>query len=122
MGLIDVLFEQLLRLIIYLFRSVVLWIKQAGTGSWACSEATVIAEPSVSRGFWRPTVEVVYSYRIEGELHTGLHEEPFLSADSLKEYVARFSNGRKFVVRFNAVKPDHSVIRQQDQVMELAHS
>lgn len=122
MGVIDVLFEQLLRLIVYALRSAVLLIKQAGTGNWVCSEATVTAEPSVSQGFWGPTVEVVYQYRFNGELYTGLHEQPFLSADSQRSYVARFSNGRTFVVRFNPDKPDRSVIRQQDQVLQLAHS
>jgi hypothetical protein len=122
MGVMDVLFDQILRLIVYSFRSVVQWIKKSGTGRWACSEAIVTAEPSVLQGSWGAMVEVVYSYRVEGELYTGLHEEPFLSADSLKNYTARFSNGRTFVVRFKPGKPDHSVIRQQDQVMELVHS
>jgi len=121
MGLIDVLFEQLFRLIVYSSRSAVLWLGRVGTGSWVRSEATVTAEPTVLKGFWGPTVEVVYSYRFKGELYTGLHEQPFLSVDSQRDYVARFSNGRRFIVGFDPEKPENSVIRQQDQVMELAH-
>jgi len=123
MGLVDLLFERALRFVIFFCTSLVIWIREAGAESWICADAIVTAEPSVSQGlFGSPTVEVVYSYRFEGELYTGLHEEPFLSNDSLREYVARFSNGRKFVVRFNPRKPDHSMVREQDQVMELAHS
>jgi hypothetical protein len=121
-GLVDVFLEHILRFIIYSFRSVVHSMKAAGTGKWSFAEATVTAQPTVLRGFGRPVVEVVYSYRSEGEVYTGLHEEPFLRQESLANYVVRFSEGRKFVVRFKPEQPETSVIRRQDQLMQFAHS
>jgi len=32
-------------------------------------------------------VEIVYSYRVQDELYTGIHEEHFLATDSLTDYV-----------------------------------
>jgi hypothetical protein len=60
-------------------------------------------------------VEVVYSYRLNGELYPGIHEEPFLLADSLAEYLERFGAGRSLVVRVKANAPEVSVVREGDQ-------
>jgi hypothetical protein len=65
---------------------------------------------------------MVYSYRVEEELYTGLHEEPFLLADSLADYISRFSNGRKFVVRVTPSEPQISIVRELDQVINLGQS
>ena len=78
MGLVDVFVEHLLRLIIYSFKSVVHSVNVAGTGRWSCTEATVTTEPTVARGFGCPTVEVAYSYRVDGELYTGIYEHSWL--------------------------------------------
>ena len=122
MGLVYVFVEHLLRLIIYSFKSVVHSVNVAGTGRWSCTEATVTTEPTVARGFGCPTVEVAYSYRVDGELYTGIYEQPFLLADSVSECVERFSNGRKFVVRVKTNEPEVSVMREKDQRMQLARS
>jgi hypothetical protein len=60
-------------------------------------------------------VEIVYAYRFEGELYTGIHEEPFLLADSLTDYVERFAEGRSVVVRVKPGNPEVSVVCEGDQ-------
>ena len=45
--------------------------------------ATITAPPVGSPRFSCPSVEIVYSYRFEGELYTGIHEESFLSAEAM---------------------------------------
>ncbi len=120
MGFVDVFLEHILRCIIYSFKSVVHSVTAAGTGEWPCAEATVTAQPMISQGFGCATVEVVYSYRFDAELYTGIHEEPFLLDHSPADYVARFSKGRMFVVRVKPSDPEVSAVREGDQVMELA--
>jgi len=117
-GIVDVLLEHILRLVTYLFRSIPRWLRTSGTRTWPCSEATVTSQPTVSRGLGCPVVEFSYSYRHQGELYTGLHDEPFLLDDSVAEYVARFAEGQKFVVRVKANHPEISTTREQDQVMQ----
>jgi hypothetical protein len=51
-----------------------------------------------------------------------LHDEPFVADKSVKEYVARFSEGRKFTVRVKADNPEVSKMREQDQMTQLAES
>jgi len=60
------------------------------------------------------TIEIVYSYRFEGELYTGLHEEPVF-AGSGTEYMERFTKGGKFFVRVKPGEPEVSVLRDADQ-------
>lgn len=122
MGFIDVLLDRLIQFVVFLMKSVVHSWRAAGSGKWSCTEATVTAEPAVSRLLGCPTAEVVYFYRVKGELFTGFHEESFLLAEALAVYVARFSNGQKFVVRFKPDEPNISVVRQQDQVLQPVHS
>lgn len=84
-----------------------------GSAKWALVEAIVTADPTKSSGYGGTSVEIVYSYRFQGELYTGLHEEPcFLSAS---EYMERFSKGRTFVVRVKPDEPEVSVVREEDQ-------
>ena len=77
--------------------------------------ATVTAPPSTSSGFGCPSAEIVYSYRFDGELYTGIHEESFLLNDSLTDYVERFGEGRSLVVRVKPGKPEVSIVREGDQ-------
>ncbi len=105
MGFVDVLLEHMLRFLIYSFKWVVQSVKAAGTGKWPFTEATVRAPPTTSRGLGCPIIEVVYSYRFQGELYTGLHEEPFLLEHSLAEYAERFSDGRNSLCASTQMSP-----------------
>jgi hypothetical protein len=61
-------------------------------------------------------VEIVYSYRFESELYTGIHEELFLfGGHSLTAYVARFGKGNPLVVRVKPGEAEVSIVRGDDQ-------
>ncbi len=111
----DALFEYLLKAIAYAFNAFVHWLKVRGTSRWPFANATITAPPVSSSGFGCPSVEIVYSYRIEGELYTGIHEKPFLSTDAVKDYVERFGVGRSIIVRVKPSSPEVSVVCEGDQ-------
>jgi hypothetical protein len=71
--------------------------RAGGSAEWIAVEATVTAEPTKSSGYGGTSVEFPYTYRVQGELYTGLHEEPCWFLES--EYMERFAKGRTFVVR-----------------------
>jgi hypothetical protein len=107
--------------LIYAFKILTRWVKFHGSGGWKTTVATVTAAPIASSAAWGcRTVEIPYAYRLDGELYTGLHEEPFLLNDSLIEYAERFREGSKFVIR---VKPDSSeisTVREDDQTASVS--
>jgi hypothetical protein len=111
----DALFEYLLNALVYALRVIIHWPKVVGSGHWLLANATVTAPPTSLAGIGCPRVEIVYSYRVKGELYTGLHEEPFLSTDSLADYVERFGEGRRIVVRVKPGSPEVSVVCEADQ-------
>jgi hypothetical protein len=111
----DALFEYVLKALVYSLRVVIQWPRVVGSRRWVLASATVTAPPRSSEGLGCSTVEIAYSFRIEGELYTGLHEEPFLSTDSLTDYVERFAEGRPIVVRAKPSNFEVSVVREVDQ-------
>jgi hypothetical protein len=111
----DALFEYLLKALAYALRVVIRWPRVVGSSQWLLANATVTAPPTSLSGIGCPRVETVYSYRVKGELYTGLHEEPFLSTDSLADYVERFAEGRSIVIRFKPGSPEVSVVCEDDQ-------
>ncbi len=111
----DALFEYLLRTISYAFNSLAHWLRVRGAGLWPFANATVTAPPTNSSGLGCPRVEIVYSYRVKGELYTGIYEESFLSSDSAEGYIERFGEGRSIVVRVKPDNPEVSVVCERDQ-------
>jgi hypothetical protein len=111
----DALFEYLLKAIVYTFNVTVHWLRVCGTAHWPLANATVTAAPISSFGFACPSAEIVYAYRFQGELYTGIHEEPFILTDSLTDYVERFREGRSLVVRIKPGNPEVSVVCEGDQ-------
>ena len=108
----------LVRILFYLLRSIWTWLASSSAGKWATADATVTEDPVRVAGFPGSTVEVVYSYRVGGELYTGLHEEPeFMGSGS--EYMKRFPKGRSFVVRVKPGQPEVSVVRDSDQAEKV---
>jgi len=81
--------------ILYLFKVAVHWLKFYGNRNWPAVNGSVTAAALISGH----TVEVPYEYRVDGELYTGLHEEPFLLADSMASYATKFRTGDNLVVR-----------------------
>ena len=98
----------------YIFKAVVNWVRARGSRKWPSVEATVLADPDRNRGVGCLNVEIFYSYRFDGELYTGSHDEPFL-IDSTKEYAARFPKDGSLVVRVKPGEPEVSVVRDEDQ-------
>jgi uncharacterized protein DUF3592 len=111
----DALFEYLLKALVYAVRVTMHWPKIAGSGQWPLTNATVTAPPRISEGLGCPTAEIVYSFRVNGELYTGLHEEAFLSTDSMTDYIERFTEGRHVVVLVKPNNPEVSVVCEEDQ-------
>jgi hypothetical protein len=106
------------RLILYIFRSAWSWLGGLGSEKWPLVEASVTSDPIAARGTLNSTVEITFSYRFEGELYTGLHEEPCLLSES--EYMDRFAKGRSFVLRVNPRDPGLSLLRDKDQSKKLS--
>lgn len=109
----------LIRLAIYLFRFSWAWLQAIRSEKWPTAEAIVTADPAgyyaASAGY---TVEVPYTYRFQGELYTGLHEEPSFGGVGSK-FLERFAKGRRFLVRVNPAKPEASIMRDRDQADDI---
>lgn len=97
----------------YFFRAISNWWKALGSSKWPSAPATVTANPVESRGYGGTKIEVVYSYRLRGELYTGMHTEPCFGSGL--DFIQRFPKGRTFVVRVKPNSPDLSVILDDDQ-------
>jgi hypothetical protein len=76
----------LVHFLTHIFRSAWTWLKASGSGKWPSAEATVTADPMLLNRFGSSAVEIVYSYRVGGELYTGLHEEPVFGAQTLSTW------------------------------------
>ena len=103
----------LVQLIGSAFRSIRNRVNAAGSGGWPKVEAVVTADPERQIGLTCSVVEIVYSYRFEGELYTGLHEEPVFFQD--REYQERFIKGTRFIVRVKPEQPELSLLLDEDQ-------
>jgi hypothetical protein len=101
----------------YIARSIRNGWRAGSSGDWPLVEAIVTAAPTTSSGYGGTTVEIPYSYRVRGELYTGLHEEPCSLFGS--EYMKRFPKGKRFVVRIKPEEPEVSVMRDADQTDEI---
>lgn len=106
----------LIRLAIYVFRFFWAWLRTIRSEKWPTAEAIVTADPdttyAASTGF---AVDVPYTYRFQGEVYTGLHEEPSVGGVG-SAFMKRFAKGRRFVVRVNPAEPEVSIMRDRDQV------
>jgi hypothetical protein len=103
----------LIRLIVAFIRSLSVWLKGVGSGNWPLVEAIVTDDAVRVHGALTDTIEFPYSYRVGGELYTGLHEEPCFLSD--RAYMARFPKGRKLLIRVKPDAPESSIVRDPDQ-------
>ena len=105
----------LIRLAIYVFRLFWGWVRAIGSDRWPAAEAIVTADPETTYAASAGrTVDVPYTYRFEGELYTGLYEEPGGVGSA---FMRRLAKGRRFLVRVNPAKPEVSVVRERDQTI-----
>jgi len=89
-----------------------------GASKWPQTTATVVAPPIVDSDVFSPNVEIIYTYRIDGELYNSSHREPLLLEDSVKEYTDRVPQGTEIVVRVKPGRPDITIIKDKDQWSE----
>jgi hypothetical protein len=112
----------LTRLAICLFRFSWAWLNAIRSGNWPTAEAIVTADPATTyAGLAGFTVEVPYTYRFQGELYTGLHEEPSFGGVGSR-FFKRFAKGRHFLVRVNPAEPEVSIMRDGDQTDDIQQS
>ena len=108
----------LFRLVIYLFRTARAWLNAIRSEKWPTAEAIVTADPARVGAHTGFTVEIPYTYRFQGELYTGLHEEA--SFDGVgSEFMKRFVKGRRFLVRVSPAEPEVSIMRDRDQADDI---
>ncbi len=100
----------------YLFRVMTRILKRRGSSAWPVAKATVTSSACPKAMYGCDVAEVCYTYRVDGELYTGINEKPFISPSSGEDYVSRFAPGTEFCVR---VKPQDlavSIVREGDQM------
>ena len=59
--------------------------------------------------------------RFQGELYTGLHQEPSFGGVGAG-FMRRFAEGRRFIVRVKPGEPEVSVMREGDQADSLINT
>ena len=111
----------LTRLAIFLFQVSRHWLSVIRSQKWPRAEATVTADPAGFRAFARYTVEVPYTYRFQGELYTGLHQEPSFGGVGAA-FMRRFAEGKHFIVRVKPGEPGISVMREGDQTDDFVNT
>jgi hypothetical protein len=100
----------------YLFRVIGRMIKRRGSGTWSVAKATVTSSSCPRAGYGCDVAEVYYTYRVDGELYTGISEKPFIVHNSGENYVSRFAPGTEFTVRISAKDAAVSLVRDGDQI------
>ena len=103
----------------YLFRVVLRVTKIHGSSTWPVAKATVTSSDCPTSAFGCPVAEIYYTYRVNGELYTGVHEKPFILHSSGELYARQLSQGRDFAVRLRPVDPSASIVRAEDRDLKI---
>jgi hypothetical protein len=64
-----------------------LLIRIVRSRSWPVTKVTVTASDCRSTGYGCDVAEVYYTYRVDGELYTGVYKKPFMLQNSAEYYV-----------------------------------
>ena len=99
----------------YFYRAVTRMIKRLGSSAWPVAKATVTSSSCPRVGYGYDVAEVYYTYRVDGELYTGINEKPFIIHNSGENYVSHFAPGTEFTVRVKARDSAVSLVRDGDQ-------
>jgi hypothetical protein len=101
----------------YLFRVVGRIIKRRGSGTWPVVKATVTRSVCPNAMYGCDVAEVYYTYRVDGELYTGVNEKPFISHSSGEDYLNHFAPGTEIAVRVKPGNPSVSIVAERDQIV-----
>ena len=99
-------------IIVFTVRAVIQLFRSGRAKSWPTVKAKVTTANEGSG--WCLTVELTYKYKIDGELYTGTHTEPFLWAGSAKYYLEQCHPGNEIVIRVKPGDLESSVVRDRD--------
>jgi hypothetical protein len=102
--LLDVWIEFVIRIAINLYR-------RATSRSWTVVRARVTGGYSERGSTAGSELAIVnYRYKVEGELFTGKHKEPFLLSGRLDDYVSLFPADGECWVRVSPADPSRSFL------------
>jgi hypothetical protein len=101
--------------IVYLFKWLFRLVRRRGSNSWPVIQASVTSSIASPGGFGCSTVEVIYTYEIDGRIFGGRNEKPFISPNSAENYLADFPQGSRVIVRTKPEMPEVSVVLDSDQ-------
>ena len=101
-------------LIVFIVRALIQLFRSQRARSWSVVEGEVTTADKPTGGFGCVVVELTYNYRVNGELYTGSHTEPFLSDGSAGDYLEQLQPGSKLVVRVRPGMPESSFVRDKD--------
>ena len=101
-------------LIVFLIRALIQIFRSQRARSWPVVKSEVTTAEKGAGGTGCMVGELTYQYRINGELYTGSHTEPFLSAGSAKSYLEQHAPGSQLIVRTRPEQPDSSFVRDRD--------
>jgi hypothetical protein len=94
----------------YLFRVLGRAFKRRRSRGWPMAKATVVSSACPIAGYGCNVAEVVYTYRVNGELHSGTNEKPFISHDSGENYINHYPPGTEFNIRVKPDDPEVSIV------------
>lgn len=100
-------------IVVFLFRTIVMFVQERRGRNWPTSSATVIA---VYESTAYPNVQLVYKYVAAGETWIGIHTRGFWLADSAKLFANQFRISTDLTVRYEVGDPSKSVVLRSDQV------
>jgi hypothetical protein len=101
-------------LIVFIVRALIQIFRSQRARSWSVVKGKVTTAQKSGGGIGCTVVELTYKYRVNGELYTGSHTEPFLSAGSARSYLEQCEPGSKLIVRVRPGMPESSFVRDKD--------
>ncbi len=101
-------------LIAFLVRALIQTVRSQLAKSWPIVKGGVTTAQERRGAFGCMVVDLTYKYRVEGELYTGMHAEPFLWVGSAKSYLEQCAPGSELIVRVKPGVPGASFVRDRD--------
>lgn len=99
-------------LVVFIVRAAIQLYRSSTARRWPTVKAKVMTAQEGSAVC--VVVELSYKYRIDGELYTGTHNEPFFWPGSARSYLEQCATGNELVVRVKPGDPESSVVRERD--------